>query len=95
MYCYYYITLFLQVVIDKIDPTQPCPALPKTVNLARRVNRARQKLRPKDPTDLDFELDTSYITDDFLRKDVPNEARRHVVFSSDTMLSLLAKAKTW
>ena len=35
----------------------PCSAIPKVSNLARQANRKRQKSRPKDPTDLEFEIE--------------------------------------
>ena len=34
----------------------PCPSLPKPVNLAKAANHLRQRLRPADPLDLEFEL---------------------------------------
>ncbi|XP_052820017.1 uncharacterized protein LOC128245832 [Mya arenaria] len=37
--------------------------IPRPSNLLRRVNRSRQKVRPKDPTSLDFEVDTDYPQD--------------------------------
>ena len=48
----------------------PCPALPRPEQLARIANRFRQKLRPADPTDLDFELQLEHVPDNFLRGDV-------------------------
>ncbi|KAK2143533.1 hypothetical protein LSH36_834g02085 [Paralvinella palmiformis] len=81
-----------EAIIGSMEPKQSCPALPETINLARRVNWARQKLRPRDPTDLHFVLDSSHVTDEFLMKDVSNDTRRHVVLASDTMLYLLVDA---
>ena len=49
---------------------EPCPSLPKPVNLAKAANHLRQKIRPADPKDLDFELQTEHIPDDFLRGDI-------------------------
>ncbi len=43
------------VVLDRIGD-HPLAGLPNPTNLARRANRARQKQRPKDPTDLDFDI---------------------------------------
>ena len=48
----------------------PCPALPRPEHLARIANHFRQKLRPTDPTDLDFELELEHIPDNFFRVDV-------------------------
>ena len=33
-----------------------CPALSKPEHMARAANRLRQRLRPEDPKDLDFEI---------------------------------------
>jgi len=42
-------------ILDRVGDF-PIAGLPKPTNLARRANRARQKRRPKDPKDLDFEI---------------------------------------
>ena len=39
----------------------PYPALPNPVHLARAANRLRQKLRPDDPTDLNFTIQDESI----------------------------------
>ena len=56
---------------------------------ARVANRQRQRLRPNDPTDLDFKLDEENIPDGFLRD------RRHLLFVTDQQLEYLAEAKSW
>jgi hypothetical protein len=48
----------------------PCAAVLKACNLARQGNRKRQKTRPQDPTDLEFEVDERHIPDNFLQADV-------------------------
>lgn len=73
----------------------PCPAIPKICNLARQANRTRQKFRPKDPSDLDFEIDQHHIPQNFLQADVKVRNRRHLVFSTPEMLSLLIRARVW
>lgn len=83
-----------EVLLSNIDST-PCPSLPKTVNLARATNRFRQKNRPKDPNDLEFDLMHDHIPDDFLQADVKVKDRRHLIFASEEQLQLLRKAKTW
>ena len=45
----------------------PCPSLPKPINLAKAANYLRQRLRPSDPTDLDFEIDANHIPDRFMQ----------------------------
>ena len=71
------------------------PSLPDPVNLTRVANRAREKVRPRDPTDLDFELATDFIPDGFFRKEVRVGTKRHLVFASDQMINILARAKRW
>ena len=71
------------------------PGLPSITNLARAANRARENLRPQDPTDLDFELDMAYTPDNFLRAGIKVDGRRHLVFATDQMLNILCPAKTW
>lgn len=73
----------------------PCSAVPNVANLARQANRKRQKARPDEPTDLDFELDPQHIPANFLKGDVKVGDRRHLVFSTPKMLALLAKSKQW
>lgn len=47
----------------------PYLCLPKPEYIARVANRHQQRLRPKDPTDLDFDLEEDHIPDGFLRRD--------------------------
>ena len=72
-----------------------CSALPNEDSLARQVNRCRQKQRPKDPTSLEFVVDEANIPENFLKHDVWVDGRRHLVFATQEMLSLLSRAKTW
>lgn len=73
----------------------PCPCLPRPEYIARVANRHRQKLRPKDPTDLSFQLDEDHIPDGFLRGDVTVRDRRHLMFATLEQLEHLARAKSW
>ena len=73
----------------------PCAAVPKVCNLARQANRKRQKTRPQDPTDLEFELDQRHLPENFLQADVRVRDQRHLVFSTPGMVSLLKRAKVW
>lgn len=41
--------------------------LPKVFNLQRTASHAQQQLLPKHPTDLDFEIASTYIPSDFLQ----------------------------
>lgn len=58
-----------EVLLQQLDEAS-CLALAKPANLARQVNYRRQRTRPKELTDLDFEIDLDHIPDDFLQKDV-------------------------
>ena len=57
--------------------------LPKPVNLARRANRSRQKLRPNEPEDLFFEIDRTYVPESFIQDDVTVTGRRHIILASE------------
>ena len=48
----------------------PCPALPKPAHVARAANRLRQKLRPEQPKDLDFELVEECLPPGFFQADL-------------------------
>ena len=73
----------------------PCPSLPKPNFLARTANRLRQSTRPKDPVDLEFEIDHSNIPADFLKADIKVRERRHIMFATDQQLDYLSRAKGW
>ena len=48
----------------------PCPSLPNLDSLQRTANRVREQLRPQDPKDLNFELETEHIPDGFFCEDI-------------------------
>lgn len=73
----------------------PCPALSKPVHMARAANRLRQKLRPEDPKDLNFELDEENIPEGFFQADVTIKQKRHLILAQEDQLTILAKAKSW
>ena len=79
-----------QVFMEEMTDA-PCPSLPKPLNLAKAANYLRQQLRPSDPTDLNFEVDSNHIPEGFLRGD----NRRHLLFATDAQLSTLSRAKNW
>ena len=60
----------------------PCSSLPRPEYIGWAANRKRQQLRPKDPLDLDFELEDAHIPDGFFRSDVKVRGRRHLILSS-------------
>ncbi len=82
-------------------PAEANVPLPGPAALARAANRSRQARRPKEPINLDFDPDTGYIPDGFLRKDVvakdpkTGEPRRHLIFMTPFQEGLLSKAKNW
>ena len=82
------------VLLEDFDDV-PCPSLPRSENIGRAANRHRQRLRPKDPQDLEFELATDRIPSEFLRADLRVRSRRHLVFAIDEQLEFLAHAKSW
>ena len=69
--------------------------MPRPENIARAANRRRQRLRPKDPQNLEFELATDHIPSEFLHADLRVRSRRHLVFATDQQLEFLACAKSW
>ena len=75
--------------------SRPCPALPAVANIVRGANRHRCGDRPKDPQDLAFTVDTSYVPGDFLQSDVQKHGQRHIILASPQCLRLLAVAKSW
>lgn len=82
------------VLLEDLDDV-PCPSLPRPENIARAANHHRQRLRPKDPQDLEFELATDHILSEFLRTDLRFWSWRHLVFATDQQLEFLDRAKSW
>ena len=54
-----------EVLMEELTD-DPCPSLPKPVNLAKAANHLQQRLRPADPVDLEFELQSEHILENFL-----------------------------
>ncbi|CAH3040492.1 unnamed protein product, partial [Pocillopora meandrina] len=79
----------------------PCPSLPKPVNLAKAANHLQQRLRPADPVDLEFELQSEHILENFLlrlgicKRITLVRGRRHLLFASQQQLEVLCRAKAW
>ena len=70
------------VLVQQLN-NAPCEGLPKPESIARTANRCRQKLRPADPTDLNFTVNSDYLPDDFLRSDLRVRDNRHLVMATD------------
>ena len=49
-----------EVLLEQLD-SPLCPGMPKVANLVRQANRRRQKSRPVEPKDLEFELNPEHI----------------------------------
>lgn len=64
-------------------------------HVIRRANRARERNRPDEPKDMDFELDQAAMPDGFLRGDIRVEDRRHLIFATDNQLDTLGCARRW
>ena len=62
-------TIVNEVLLGELTD-EPCPSLPKPINLVKAANHLRQRLRPTDPVDLEFELESEHIPDDFFRRDI-------------------------
>ena len=58
-----------EVLLEQLGDV-PCPALRKPINMAKSANYFRQSRRPKDPADLNFEIEEAHIPADFLRANV-------------------------
>ena len=72
------------------------PAIPVANSLARKANRAREKLRPPPPTDLNFDVNMDFLKcPEFLVADVFVGTARHMVFATQEQLDLLSSCKRW
>ncbi|XP_071949116.1 uncharacterized protein [Antedon mediterranea] len=73
------------------------PTLPKPSSLARQANLRRKLSRPRHPSNLQFELQNQHIAlaPGFLRDDVVIDGGRHVLFATDAMMDILARARVW
>ena len=58
-----------------------CRSFPQTKKFADIVNGYRKQTRPKEPVDMNFDIDVDHIGHDFFRGDVTVGNRRHVMFS--------------
>ena len=84
-----------EVLREEYDVSQPCPELPKLQHLAKTANRHRAKLRPLEPQDLSFELDTEFIGAEFFQGEIADRGHRHVLLATSAMLQLLRQCKHW
>ena len=54
-----------EVLLEELTD-EPCPSLPKLINLVKAAHHLWQRHRPSDHVDLEFELQTQLIPYDFL-----------------------------
>ncbi|XP_052093609.1 uncharacterized protein LOC127729772 [Mytilus californianus] len=81
-------------MLEHIEPEDH--QLPKVKNLERLANRVRKDLRPDEPQDLNFVLDTDYLQcNDFIIGDIRVDNERHLMFASPNQLQILQQAKRW
>jgi len=68
---------------------------PNPDHLARAANRRRMKLRPAEPTDVNFAVETDFLPPNFVQQDIRVDEQRHLVFATTAQLEALSRAKTW
>lgn len=92
-----YSSTIVSKVLETVDFTDvdTCTELPNRGALLRQANRARENLRPKHPSDLDFTLDVHAIPYDFFQKDIWHKGQRHIILATQFQLDCLSKAKMW
>ena len=74
----------------------PFEDLPIPRSQKRAVNRARAALRPKDPVNLFFDFDMSFLDDEhFLLADLSGDSYRHLLFATEDGLRDLARSSVW
>ncbi|KAK2170113.1 hypothetical protein LSH36_4g06017 [Paralvinella palmiformis] len=82
------------LIHEYVIPNMNCPTLPAIERIATTVNHHRRQTRPKHPTYVDFDLDEGQLPSSYLRDDIRVDEARHLIFATNTQLSLLQKAKT-
>ncbi|CAG2186440.1 unnamed protein product [Mytilus edulis] len=82
-------------MVSHSDHTAPAGSRPNVHNLQTSTNRLREKSRPKDPTDLNFEINYDFLPENFFKKDVVVDSNRHLIFATDSQLDVLSSAKVW
>ena len=66
-----------------------------TNNMARAVNHSRKTQHPIDPSNLDFDMDSSSIGVEFLKGGIWVDHKRHILLASDYQLRLLVTSVHW
>lgn len=72
------------------------PKITSANSLQRTANRQRERMRPKNPTNLDFQVDYEYLgANDFIVGDLRVDDQRHIMFATPKQLDLLRTTKRW
>lgn len=70
-------------------------ALPNPDHIARMVNRVREKLRLKNPSNLMLKIKKDCLPDGFLLTNVKVGRRRHLIFGTEKQVEQMRKSKRW
>lgn len=89
-------TIVQDVLQARVNESEPDNSRPDVEKLIRWANRAREKMRPKHPVNLeDFRVDHAFISDNFYLEVAKVDDRRHFAFATPDGLDALAKAQRW
>ena len=88
------IALSQDVLRPSVEKFGNSPNLPTPKALSRAVNYNRKSLRPKDPIDLNFEIDAQHV-EGFLQGDITVKEHRRLIFATNAQLLKLSQAKRW
>ncbi|XP_065928228.1 uncharacterized protein [Magallana gigas] len=88
-------TIVEEIMVENCDLREPEASRPDPGLLSRVANRHRQKFRPEEPKDLNFQFAEDFIEEGFFKADVWVKDRRHMVFATEQQLEVLANAKQW
>uniref|UniRef100_A0A8W8L892 MULE transposase domain-containing protein n=1 Tax=Magallana gigas TaxID=29159 RepID=A0A8W8L892_MAGGI len=89
-------TIVQDVLQARVNESEPDNSRPDVEKLIRRANRAREKMRPKHPINLeDFRVDHAFIPDNFYLEVAKVDDRRYFLFATPDGLETLAKAIRW
>ncbi|XP_046453634.1 uncharacterized protein LOC124201186 [Daphnia pulex] len=85
------------ILVDQLEKKGGGVQLPNPNLVVRSMNRARQSVRPPNPTDLFFDIQYSFIPADFLRADISvgvgENHHRHLIFATKEQIDKLRTAK--
>ena len=74
------------VVREDLPEDAQCIVVPS--NLARVANQHRQKHRPAEPDNFDFDLELPHVPEGFLQQDITLEGARHLIFATTKQVEL-------